>query len=128
DCPRELAHVIDKCILKYKAQRWQSAGELLSMLMPFLPGRRAVELQLDESPYAGLASFQESDADKFFGRNREIAEMVMQIRDRPLMAITGSSGIGKSSFVRAGVIPALKRSGELWEALIVRPGRTPIEA
>src|SRR5262249_3507458 len=112
DCPRELAHVIDKCIQKYKAQRWQSAGELLQMLMPFLPGRRAVELQLDESPYAGLASFQEHDAGKFFGRNKEIAAMVTRIRDRPLMAVVGSSGVGKSSFVRAGLVPALKRSGE----------------
>ncbi len=129
DVPRELIQIVDRCLLKIKEQRWQSADELLTALAPFLPGRRVTtELQLDESPYAGLSSFQESDAGKFFGRNREIAAMVTRIRDRPLMAVVGSSGVGKSSFVRAGLVPALKRSGETWETLVVRPGRQPIEA
>ncbi|HEX4420109.1 MAG TPA: protein kinase [Kofleriaceae bacterium] len=128
DVPRELIQIIDRCLLKTKEQRWQSAGELLSALELFLPGRRTQTLQIDESPYAGLSSFQENDAGKFFGRNREIAAMVTRIRDRPLMAVVGSSGVGKSSFVRAGLVPALKRSGETWETLVVRPGRSPLEA
>jgi len=128
DVPRELIHVIDRCLLKTKDQRWQSAAELLAALELFLPGRRTQTLQIDESPYAGLSSFQESDAGKFFGRNREIAAMVTRIRDCPMMAVVGSSGAGKSSFVRAGVVPSLKRSGEVWETLVVRPGRQPLEA
>ncbi|HEU4732794.1 MAG TPA: serine/threonine-protein kinase, partial [Kofleriaceae bacterium] len=128
DVPRELIQVVDRCLLKTKEQRWQSAAELLAALELFLPGRRTQTLQLDESPYAGLSSFQESDAGKFFGRNREVAAMVTRIRDRPMMAVVGSSGVGKSSFVRAGLVPALKRSGELWESLVVRPGRAPLDA
>ncbi len=128
DVPRELIQIVDRCLLKGKEQRWQSAAELLHAIEPFLPGRRSQELQLDESPYAGLASFQESDAGKFFGRSREIAAMVTRIRDVPLMAVVGSSGVGKSSFVRAGLVPALKRSGESWETLVIRPGRSPIES
>ncbi len=128
EVPRELIQIVDRCLLKMKEQRWQSAGELLAALEPFMPGRRSAELQLDESPYAGLSSFQENDAGKFFGRNREIAAMVTRIRDRPLMAVVGSSGVGKSSFIRAGLVPALKRSGEVWETLVVRPGRSPLEA
>ncbi|MGE0870411.1 MAG: protein kinase [Kofleriaceae bacterium] len=128
DVPRELIAIVDKCLLKNKEHRWQTANELLHALEPFLPGRRTQELQLDESPYAGLSSFQEHDAGKFFGRTREIAAMVTRIRDRPLMAVIGSSGVGKSSFVRAGLVPALKRSGETWEAMTVRPGRKPLEA
>jgi eukaryotic-like serine/threonine-protein kinase len=128
DVPRELIQIVDRCLLKLKDQRWQSAGELLVALEAFLPGRRTQELKLDESPYAGLSSFQESDAGKFFGRNKEIAAMVTRIRDRPMLAVVGSSGVGKSSFVRAGVVPTLKRSGEQWETLVIRPGRKPLEA
>jgi eukaryotic-like serine/threonine-protein kinase len=130
DVPRELIQIIDRCLLKPKQQRWQSAGELLRAIERFLPGRRTqqIDLEKDESPYAGLSSFQERDAVKFFGRNREIAAMVTRIRDRPLMAVVGSSGVGKSSFVRAGLVPALKRSGEAWETLVVRPGRKPLDA
>src|SRR5450432_1933207 len=129
DVPRELIQIVDRCLLKNKEQRWQSVAELMKALEPFMPGRgRSAELQLDESPYAGLSSFQEADAGKFFGRNREIAAMVTRIRDQPLMAVVGSSGVGKSSFVRAGLVPALKRSGEQWETLVIRPGRKPMEA
>jgi serine/threonine protein kinase len=128
DVPRELIQIVDRCLLKQKELRWQSAKELLDALAPFLPGRRTQELQIDESPYAGLSSFQENDAGKFFGRNREIAAMVTRIRDRPLMAVVGPSGVGKSSFVRAGLVPALKRSGENWETLVIRPGRKPLES
>ena len=128
DVPRELIQIVDRCLLKMKEQRWQSASELLKALEPFVPGRRSQELKIDETPYAGLSSFQENDANKFFGRNREIAAMVTRIRDRPLMAVVGSSGVGKSSFVRAGLVPALKRSGDQWETLVIRPGRNPIEA
>jgi hypothetical protein len=128
DCPRELIHIVDRCLMKIKEQRPQSASELLRALEPFLPGRRSTELQIDETPYAGLSSFQENDAGKFFGRNKEIAAIVTRIRDRPLMAVVGSSGVGKSSFVRAGLVPALKRSGEQWETIVTRPGRKPMDA
>jgi eukaryotic-like serine/threonine-protein kinase len=128
DCPKELINIVDRCLMKVKEQRPQSASELLRALEPFLPGRRSTELQIDESPYAGLSSFQENDAGKFFGRNKEIAAMVTRIRDRPLMAVVGSSGVGKSSFVRAGLVPALKRSGEHWETIVTRPGRKPMDA
>jgi hypothetical protein len=129
DCPRELIQIVDKCLYKMKEQRWQSVTELLRALEPFLPGRRSTQaLKIDETPYAGLSSFQENDAEKFFGRNREIAAMVTRIRDRPLMGVVGSSGVGKSSFVRAGLVPALKRSGEQWETLVTRPGRRPMDA
>ncbi|HCF58208.1 MAG TPA: AAA family ATPase, partial [Myxococcales bacterium] len=126
--PQELADVVDKCLKKNKAERWGDALSLLRALEPFLPGRYSREIKIDESPYAGLASFQEADADRFFGRTHEIAAVVNRVRDVPLMAIVGPSGSGKSSFVRAGVVPALKRSGEAWESMVFRPGRNPLNA
>jgi serine/threonine protein kinase len=126
--PDELAEVIDRCLKKPKDQRFGTALELLDALEPLLPGRYVRRLRSDESPYAGLKSFQESDAHRFFGRSREVAAVVTRLRDVPLLGIVGPSGVGKSSFVRAGVVPALKVSGEQWSTVVVRPGRTPMAA
>lgn len=127
DAPPELIAVVDNCLRKHKDARFPDALALLRALEPFLPGRYSKELKIDESPYAGLASFQEADADRFFGRAHEVAAMVNRVHDRPLLAVVGPSGAGKSSFVRAGLVPALKRGGQ-WESLVIRPGRNPISA
>ncbi|WP_437872798.1 nSTAND1 domain-containing NTPase [Sorangium sp. So ce363] len=121
-----LGAIVDRCLRKRKSERFASAQELLVELLPLLPGRREILLGADESPFAGLSSFQEADADRFFGRAQDLAGVVARLRSQPLLAIAGASGVGKSSLVRAGVIPALKRSGEGWEALVVRPGREPM--
>ncbi|HVG57159.1 MAG TPA: serine/threonine-protein kinase, partial [Hyalangium sp.] len=128
DVPQGLADVVDCCLLKHKEQRFKDARSLLRALEPFLPGHYTRELSIDQSPYAGLSSFQEADADRFFGRSREIAALVKRVHDQALTAVVGPSGAGKSSFVRAGLVPALKRSGEAWEALVIRPGRDPLAA
>ena len=129
DVPAGLCEVVDRCLQKHKEHRYKDARELLRALEPYLPGRYStLQLELDESPYAGLSSFQETDANRFFGRSREIAAAVNKIRDRPVMGVIGPSGVGKSSFVRAGLVPALKGSGESWETLVIRPGRSPLAA
>ncbi len=128
ELPVPLAQIVDKCLMKRKEERWPDAVSLLRALEPFLPGRYTQEIKIDESPYAGLSSFQETDAARFFGRRHEIAAVVNRTRERPLLGIVGPSGAGKSSFVRAGLVPALKRSGEAWESLVMRPGRSPIAA
>src|SRR5262249_57124835 len=46
----------------------------------------------------------------------------------PVTGVVGPSGAGKSSFVRAGVVPALRATGEKWEVVTLRPGRHPITA
>jgi serine/threonine protein kinase len=128
EVPSRLADAVDACLAKDPARRPADALRVLELLSPFLPGQRHRELQGDESPYAGLSAFQESNADLFFGRTHEVAALVHRLRDEPLVAVVGPSGVGKSSFVRAGVVPALKRLGESWEALVVRPGRDPVAA
>ena len=123
-----LAGIIDRCLLKHPQHRTPSARVLLAELEALAPGRRTVLVGNDGSPFAGLAAFQEADADRFFGRDRDIDQVVTELRSRPLVALVGPSGAGKSSLVRAGVIPALKRSGEGWDAHVVRPGREPLAA
>ena len=64
------------------------------------------------NPYKGLRAFDEGDADKFFGRRRLIDELIEATRaggsDPRLLAVIGPSGSGKSSVVRAGLVPALR--------------------
>jgi WD40 repeat protein len=123
-----LGAVIDRCLKKRKAERLASAEELGAALESILPGQKAFELGDGGSPFTGLAAFQEADAARFFGRERDVAGLMSRLRHHALLAIAGPSGAGKSSFVRAGLIPALKRSDEGWEALLVRPGRHPLAA
>ncbi len=126
--PDRMVEIVARCLAKRKADRYATATELLEDLEPLLPSRSGRSLQGDESPYPGLTAFQESDANRFFGRKPDIAAAVAKLRDTPLVGVVGPSGVGKSSFVRAGVVPALKSSGEAWEVLIVRPGRYPLSA
>ena len=64
-----------------------------------------------DPPYKGLQSFDEADAEHFLGRERLTARLVGRLRDDRFLAVVGASGSGKSSVVRAGLIPAL-RSGQ----------------
>jgi hypothetical protein len=128
EIPETLAEVVDACLRKSKHERIASAAELARWLEVLVPGRRVRSLSAEDNPYPGLTAFQESDADRFFGRSRDVARMVARIRELPLTAVVGPSGVGKSSFIRAGVGPALKASGESWDVIALRPGRNPIAA
>jgi WD40 repeat protein/DNA-binding SARP family transcriptional activator len=77
---------------------------------------RAVEPMREVCPYKGLARFDAADAEYFFGRERLVDELVARFADMPLLAIVGASGSGKSSLLRAGLLPALHT-----ETLVVRP-------
>jgi DNA-binding winged helix-turn-helix (wHTH) protein len=79
----------------------------------------------DRSPYPGLAAFTEADAEFFFGREDEVAKMWRKLTSRRLLAVIGPSGVGKSSFLRAGVIPARP---EGWGVIICQPGEAPFPA
>ena len=70
------------------------------------------------NPYKGLCAFDESDADDFFGREVLVDRLLARLaEDHPLarfLAVVGPSGSGKSSVVRAGVIPALRQRRAAW--------------
>jgi Protein kinase domain/WD domain, G-beta repeat len=102
--------------------------ELVAALEALALGGKASEFGEEVSLFAGLSAFQEADAERYVGREREVVGLVGRLRNQPLLVVAGPSGAGKSSFVRAGVIPALKRSGEVWEAFLLRPGRRPLAA
>jgi hypothetical protein len=62
------------------------------------------------NPWLGLASYTEQDYARFFGRDREIAEVRRLIEREALTVVFGRSGLGKTSLLRAGVIPQLRES------------------
>ncbi len=123
-----LAMVVDGCLRKRLVERIPNADVIVQRLEELLPGRSGRQLGEGESPYPGLTAFQENDADRFFGRSRDITRMVAKVREYPITGIVGPSGVGKSSFIRAGVGPALKVSGERWDVVTLRPGRAPLAA
>ncbi|MCG8417461.1 MAG: protein kinase [Proteobacteria bacterium] len=124
----KLGPIIDRSLIKDPCHRTQTARELLADLEGLFARGSNGQLAADQNPFAGLEAFQEVDADRFYGRDSDIASMVARLRTYPLVTIVGPSGNGKSSLVRAGVIPALKRSGEGWISLVARPGRHPVAA
>lgn len=125
--PKALVAIADRCLALPKALRYPSATALLADLQAFLaPAERADRTGGDTSPYRGLAAFGESDARFFFGRSGEIRSAVAHLESWPLLAVVGPSGVGKSSFIHAGLIPAVRATPGPWRVLEVRPGRAPL--
>ncbi|MEM9740646.1 MAG: toll/interleukin-1 receptor domain-containing protein, partial [Pseudomonadota bacterium] len=99
------------------------------------PNAFEIDRSLRPSPFPGLTSFGDEDADAalFFGRSREIAEVLETLRKmraaseaNPLV-ILGASGSGKSSLLKAGIIPRLRREAPAWLPLrSFRPGADPL--
>jgi DNA-binding SARP family transcriptional activator/WD40 repeat protein len=77
-------------------------------------------------PYRGLLAYDAEDEDTFFGREDDVAACLRRLRESGVLAVVGSSGVGKSSLVRAGVVPALTRSGA--QVLLTHPGARPLDS
>ncbi|HEV3076164.1 MAG TPA: hypothetical protein VHB47_17215 [Thermoanaerobaculia bacterium] len=83
------------------------------------------------NPFPGLRPFEPEEDYLFFGRERQIDELLRRLRDNRFLAILGTSGCGKSSLVRSGLIPsllggAMTRAGSSWRVALLRPGEDPL--
>ncbi|MBS0155509.1 MAG: SUMF1/EgtB/PvdO family nonheme iron enzyme [Nitrospira sp.] len=77
-------------------------------------------------PYRGLFYFREEDAPFFFGRKAAITQLVSSVLQHNLVAVVGASGSGKSSVVRAGLVPELRKSRDsVWEIATIVPTDRP---
>jgi len=79
------------------------------------------------SPYKGLAYFREEDAPFFFGRDAAIETLDKALQKSTCVALIGASGSGKSSVVRAGLVPRLRaETDDPWETVTMVPGDRPL--
>jgi WD40 repeat protein/uncharacterized caspase-like protein len=92
--------------------------------------QKAPLLDENSNPYRGLKSFDEADKELFFGRQRVINELYAHLSKRekpPLTVVLGASGTGKSSVVKAGLLPRLRE--KQWQIIgPLRPGKSPLTA
>ena len=137
DPPAAVREIIDRSTAADPQDRYPDATAFLAAVRrtwspSAVPAPVAPALR---NPYKGLRAFTEADAPDFFGREALTAQLVTRLReDGPgcrFLAVVGASGSGKSSVVRAGLIPAL-RAGALpgsasWFVVQTAPGTAPLE-
>jgi WD40 repeat protein/energy-coupling factor transporter ATP-binding protein EcfA2 len=99
---------------------------------------KIIQISIDEiktrelittSPYKGLKKFEPEDSDRFFGRDQFLDSLVNELEQTNLVLLLGASGSGKSSVVRAGLIPWLSQKwGNQFVNLMLTPDRDPFES
>ncbi|HEX6471683.1 MAG TPA: AAA family ATPase [Streptosporangiaceae bacterium] len=106
--------------------RWREVAEELAA------ADAAAGEELETAPYRGLMTFGPGDAEWFFGRRRLVGRLLERLSTASFVAVFGPSGSGKSSLLRAGLLPALERGGipgsAGWRVLLFTPGSHPMEA
>jgi WD40 repeat protein/DNA-binding SARP family transcriptional activator len=140
----ELSLAIDEVIAtatnKDPADRYADVVLMASAFRQAL-GAEVAEVQgaplvgADHNPYKGLRSFDEADAPDFFGREALVERLVARLSERVdgsrFLGVVGPSGSGKSSVVRAGLVPALRKGAlprsEAWFFIEMSPGARPFE-
>ena len=138
DDPGDLAH-LPPFAQQYQGVRLADDGRGLADLVRVAARLDAAQpVRLVAQPFMGLEAFEAKDAALFFGRRKETQDLVDRLRTTNLVLVTGDSGSGKSSLVKAGLIPAF-REGALadplgrrpepgqWHVVEMRPGTDPFE-
>ncbi|MFF3426031.1 hypothetical protein [Streptomyces sp. NPDC002602] len=103
-------------------RRWHSVAVELAVETPDL---LAGEEGCQEPPYVGLAAFRAEDAELFFGRERLVEDLVATLARHRVLALVGASGAGKSSLLRAGLLPRLRADAPHRAVRVLTPGPHP---
>jgi WD40 repeat protein len=108
---------------------------LIHAIKGIAPGAEAaafVEARDDVCPYQGLIPFDEEHAEFFFGRDAELQRLIEKLKSTRFLAVLGPSGSGKSSLVRAGLIPSLRKGAlaysNTWPICLLTPTAHPLTA
>jgi serine/threonine protein kinase/WD40 repeat protein len=136
ELPEALDRVIAKATAKEAVQRFADALELAATFRAAIDGASSVPEPVGQirNPYKGLRAFLEADAADFFGREALTARLVHRLEEdvgaSRFLAVVGPSGSGKSSVVRAGLVPAIRRGAlegsERWYVIELLPGSHPL--
>ncbi|WP_157546204.1 WD40 repeat domain-containing protein [Hamadaea tsunoensis] len=105
------------------AVRWRAAAAQVDAAAP---AHEDADPAAARPPYLGLASYGPEDADRFCGRDRLVAALVDRLARDRFVAVVGASGSGKSSLLRAGLLPAVRAEGDRWSTLLITPGAHPL--
>ncbi len=129
EIPSELGALILQCLEKEPARR-PTAREAQRALERMLlrGGKRPPP---EEGPFRGLQPFTEEHGGVFFGRSVEIAGFLERLREEAVLPVVGPPGVGKTSFVRGGVIPRLMEQASWrasWKVIHMRPGGDPYQS
>ena len=129
DLPADIDAVIQRATAPSVEDRFADIGELLIAFRAATSdpdvGRSRSPISLAAAnPYKGLAAFQEADAGDFFGRTELVGRLLEQVQRSRFVAVVGPSGSGKSSLVRAGLMPRLRAGGNYITSII--PGSRPM--
>jgi hypothetical protein len=116
------APVVKRAVAKDPEERFQSAHELTRALEE-VAFRVHDETGLE--PYPGLSSFDEEDAEYFFGREAEVEAVWQRLESAQLLGIIGASGSGKSSFIGVGLVPS---APDGWAIVRCTPGSAAIDS
>ena len=132
---RDRGHVLEVLNRGLSTVGRPSMAELVPLLVAAITGGRPVSETAQPNPYKGLRAFEEADAGDFFGRADLVDELVTRLRrDGPrgrLVLVVGGSGTGKSSVVRAGLLPRVRRGdvpgSQGWFVTTMLPGSSPFK-
>jgi WD40 repeat protein/serine/threonine protein kinase len=141
DLPAAVNDVIQTATAKVYNQRYPDTVTFATALREALfgesstPSLSEITITTQANPYKGLRAFEEADALDFFGREALVAQLVARLKeDAPLtrfLAVVGPSGSGKSSVVKAGLLPALRNGGvsgsDRWFFAEFMPGEDPLQ-
>ena len=88
-------------------------------------------MSTDTNPFVGLRPFERGDSLYYFGRDQQVRSLLESLDRSRFLAVVGSSGCGKSSLVRAGLVPALEagflvRERDRWRIAMMKPGQEPV--
>ena len=133
--PPAVDEVIGRATAKDPDDRFSDIEEIATALRAALEGTRIAPQPAGpiRNPYKGLRAFLEADALDFFGRETVVQRLLQSLGEdghaQRFLAVVGPSGSGKSSVVRAGLVPALRRGAipgsERWYVIDVLPGLHP---